>query len=98
MSTALHSQRTAQLLALLGGDGFTAGGGRSFVQGADGYVEHAGSGIWIHADADMVRLVVPAAGDLPAYRLVLGLRDLGPRDAVRVIAVHARAALAGKED
>jgi hypothetical protein len=46
----------------------------------------------------MVRLVVPADDDLPEYRMILAWRDLHVRDALRIIAVHARAALARKEN
>lgn len=88
------SKQTHYLLGLLGDLGFTLTDRHvGSVNEADGIVEHKQLGIWVHADPDMVRLVVEQDGDRPGYRLTLGRRDLGRNQALRIMAVHARAAL-----
>ncbi len=93
MTQVQHNRRTSQLLSLLAADGFQADDQMPFVQDGEGYVEHPATGIWIHAGDDMIRLIVPDDRDLPPYRLTLGMRELTDVDAIRIIAVHARAAL-----
>jgi hypothetical protein len=88
------SQQTLQLLQLLGAAGFSLTDRHvGSVNETDGIVEHVGQGIWVHADPDMVRLVVEESAGNPGYRLTLGRRDLGRNQALQIIAVHARAAL-----
>jgi hypothetical protein len=99
MTVALRNPQTVQLLNLLHDAGFDVPAeDHPWVGASEGYVEHPGTGIWIHVTAEMVRLVVPADDDLPEYRMILAWRDLHVRDALRIIAVHARAALARKEN
>jgi hypothetical protein len=88
------SPQTRQLLDMLAEDGFVGPGEdvKTWVQPTDGFVEHRIFGIRVHADADMIRLIVPGHDGIPEYRLALGRRNLASRDALRIMAVHARAA------
>lgn len=63
---------------------------------SDPYVINPELGIWVHADEDMVRLVVEQWPDQPGYRLVLGRRDLRLSQSLDIIAIHARAAVADR--
>lgn len=88
------SRQTRLLLQLLGPIGFDETERHvGSVDPNDGIVEHAGLGIWVHADPDMIRLIVEESEGDPGYRLTLGRRDLGISQSLQIIAVHARAAV-----
>lgn len=92
---AHHSDQTFHLFRELGHDGFAIVAELpSFVAAADGYVINRALGIWVHADTDMVRLIVDERPDHVGYRLVLGRRDLRAYQALDIICMHARAACA----
>jgi hypothetical protein len=94
MTDIQHSPQTQQLLKLLGSAGFAAGIVDIGQRPQDGFVANDMLGIWVHADDDMVRLVVQEAPESPGYRLVLGRRGLATSQALQIIAVHTRAAIA----
>lgn len=101
MTPPTHNSQTTALLSLLAADGFVAMGEqrKSWVADGDGFVEHPLYGIQIHADPDMVRLIVPATENrLPEYRLALGRRGLTGIQPLRIMAIHARAALDQKKE
>ncbi len=89
------NRQSDYLFQLLGDIGFEAPVPTpSMIAPADGYVIHRAGRIWLHADPEMVRLVVEKVGDRPGYRLVLGRASLSRGQALEIMAVHARAALA----
>lgn len=93
-----HGRQTDYLFLLLGPLGFVVPDEMPpMVAATDGYVVNRDLGIWVHADGDMIRLVVEPdrnRADRPGYRLVLGRGSLRPRQALDIIAVHTRAAVA----
>jgi hypothetical protein len=59
----------------------------------DGYVINTELGIWVHADADMIRLVVEDRPSQTGYRLVLCRGDLRPAQALDIIVTHTHLAV-----
>lgn len=99
MTATLPNRLTMRLLSQLRDIGFTAPAeAPSWIGQGEGYVEHPATGTWIQVSSDMLRLIVAASDDLPEYRLILAWRDLSEAEALRIIGIHARAALAGKEN
>lgn len=91
----LRSRQSDYLLLLLGDLGFEVPDELpQTIDPDDGYVINRSLGIWVHADPDMIRLVVQPAGNKPEYRLVLGRRGLTRTRSLDIIAVHAGAAVA----
>jgi hypothetical protein len=89
------SKKTLLLLALLSADGFDVSERNAgSIDELDGLVENRELGIWVHATAEMIRLVVNESKDSPGYRLLLGARNLELHEALKITAVHARAAVA----
>jgi hypothetical protein len=60
----------------------------------DGYVRNDELGVWIHADADMIRLAVEDRPGRAGYRLVLCRGDLSPGQALDIIVLHAHTVVA----
>lgn len=92
-----HNYQTSYLLTLLGPAGFVADPARAErlgVNAEEGFVEHP-CGVWVHSTAEMVRLVAEEDLRRPEHRLTLGRRNLTPVQALRTIAVYARAAIEG---
>jgi hypothetical protein len=89
------NQQTAFLLGLLAPDGFVADPVRAEQLGVavhEGFVEHP-CGVWVHSTPEMVRLVAEENLRRPEHRLMLGRRNLTIVQALRAIAVYARAAV-----
>lgn len=85
------STQTLELLQQLRDHGFTASARTYGVRaGIDGFVENPAAGITVHADDEVVRIIVDARDDLEAHRLLVVRLGMEPAASLRVAAVYVR--------
>lgn len=97
LDPAPASRQTSRLMHELAGHGFVEFPQAHGVAPADGSVTSDEHGIRLHADPHVVRIVVAAQGEVPAYRLLLSKHDLTNTQAIRIAAGTVRLIIADRE-
>jgi hypothetical protein len=97
LDPAPASRQTNQLMAELAGHGFVEFPQAHGVEAADGSVTSEKHGIRVHADPDVVRIIIAERGEVPAYRLLVSKYALTNAQAIRIGAGIVRLIIEDRE-